>query len=102
MKCPYCGHEMGELPVDAIRASMRGPKMLQIFDRILEAGDRGVSLGTLVKELYTSTGTDNYNAVKVTMIRLKERVAKYGWIIESGTAQDSAIERVYRIRREQP
>lgn len=100
MKCPYCGHEMGELPVEAIRASMRGPRMLEIFDKILEAGDRGISIGTLVREIYQGTGADNYNSIKVTMIRLKERVAKHGWIIESGTAQDSVTEQVYRLRKE--
>lgn len=99
MKCPYCGHDMGELPVSALRASMSGQRMLQIFDLIVNSGDHGISGEKLVEEIYPDKTNDRFNTLKVTMIRLKERVSKYGWIIESGTAKDSATERVYRIRR---
>src|SRR5690242_19659590 len=106
MRCPYCGQEMGELPVEAIRASMRGPRMLEIFDAIRESGDHGIALNDLVEKVYgvddrRSVNLQNHNSLKVTMIRLKERVAKHGWVIESGTATDSATERVYRIKRGQ-
>lgn len=99
MKCPYCGHEMGDLPVEAIRASMQGQRMLEIFDIIHGAGQNGVSLTSIVREVYKSTGSDPFNNAKVTIIRLKERVQKYGWTIESGSAKDSATERVYRLKR---
>lgn len=102
MKCPYCQTEMGELPIQAVRASMTGHRMLQIFDKIVESGDRGISVSSLVAVLYGDSDTDAFNTLKVTMIRLKERVRKFGWVVESGTAIDSTTERVYRLKREEP
>ena len=100
MRCPYCGHEMGKLPVEAIRASMRGQRMLEIFDLIVGSGDEGISLVEIVKKVYDKTdSSDPFNNAKVTLHRLKERVRHHGWTIESGSAQDSAIQQVYRIRR---
>src|SRR5689334_8324532 len=100
MKCPYCGHEMGELPVEAIRASMQGPRMLEIFDLIVAAGDAGISLSKIVDHVYKNNKfTDSFNSAKVTMIRLKERIKQYGWIIESSTSVTSVTEQVYRIKR---
>jgi hypothetical protein len=99
MKCPYCLSEVGNLPIGAVRASMRGHRMLQIFDLIVESGDRGVSLINIVTKLYPDRKTDAFNTVKVTMIRLKERMRRFGWDIESGVAIDSSVERVYRIKR---
>lgn len=100
MKCPYCQTEIGQLPIGAVRAAMRGNKMLEIFDALVEAGDDGISISNLVEKVYgTASKTDSYNTLKVTMIRVKERVKRFGWLIESGVARDSATERVYRFKK---
>lgn len=102
MRCPYCNQEMGHLPVSVVRASMRGPRMLAIFDEILKSGDDGVSLKKLTHMIYGGPNPPDhgfdYNTVKVTMVRLKERLQQHGWTVESGVAKDSATERVYRLK----
>lgn len=100
MECPYCGREMGTLPVHVIRATMTGYSMLGIFDAISQAGDRGISLSRLAETLYPDRKHINaYNAIKVTMLRLRERLRRYGWTVESGTSQQNSTERVYRFKR---
>lgn len=99
MKCPYCNSEVGNLPVEAVRAAMKGYRMLQIFDAVVGAGDRGISITNIVSLLYGDSKTDAYNTVKVTMVRLKDRMRRFGWDIDSGVAIDSSVERVYRIKR---
>jgi hypothetical protein len=93
---------MGRLPISAIRASMRGPRMLSLFDEIIKSGENGISLRQLVHLAYGGPNPPShrydYNTVKVTMVRLKERVLKYGWTIESGVSQHNTTERVYRFK----
>jgi hypothetical protein len=91
---------MGDLPVEAIRASLRGQRTLQIFDSVKEAGHEGVSISELIEKVYGQyKPADPYNTIKVTMIRVKERLQQYGWTIESGSSSTSASERVYRLKR---
>lgn len=102
MKCPYCGSDMGRLPTSVVRASMRGPRMLSIFDEIVKGGRDGVSLSALVSQVYGGPNAPNhrydYNTIKVTMVRLRERLEQHGWTIESGVSQHNATERVYRLK----
>lgn len=75
--------------------------MLEIFDAIVVAGEQGISINNLVSKVYGDSlaRTDVYNTIKVTMVRLKQRVSQFGWLIESGVAKDSSTERVYRFKR---
>lgn len=76
--------------------------MLALFDKILESGDDGVSIYSLVHMVYGGPNPPDhrfdYNTVKVTMVRLKERLQQFGWTVESGVAKNSATERVYRLK----
>ena len=100
MECPYCGREMGTLPVHVIRATMSGYSMLGIFDAISNAGDRGIGLTDLARTLYPDRSyVRSYNAIKVTMIRLRARLREYGWTVENSPSQQNSTERVYRFKR---
>jgi hypothetical protein len=76
--------------------------MLALFDEIIKSGENGISLSALVHQAYGGPNPPNhrydYNTVKVTMVRLKERVLRYGWMIESGVSQHNTTERVYRFK----
>lgn len=100
MKCPYCHKEMKDLPLEAIRASFKGHRMIQVFDLLVWRRDEGMSISDLVEEIWGShkTKTDAYNITKVIVARLKDKMKPFGWTIDSGVAIDNSTERVYRFR----
>ena len=100
MKCPCCKNEIGDLPVEAIRYTMKGKTMIAIFDEIYKRKEAGVGLKSLTALVYPSRDYyEAYNVLKVTITRLKTRLNRLGWTIESSVSGTNTIERVYRFKR---
>lgn len=88
MKCPCCGGEVDELSLERLLYLPYSPVLMTVIRRMVKSHPIGVSMDTLLFEVYGANGNQPENAsncISLAMLRLRKKIEPLGWTVPKGT-----------------
>ena len=98
-QCPCCGHEIAELPVQALAALSFGYVSSEIVKALVQAYPRAVTRDHLLHACYGGQGRGpegEADVLRVLIRALRRRLAPLGWTIPHNTRGAGHVAR-YRL-----